>query len=186
MHHADIRIGFVPIARPTFDLGLARRLTTQVYDAISGAGYTVIGSQDLIMDGGAIDERIAELASAEIDMILMLQASFADSTMVLQLAKALPAPLLMWARPGEQVGLQTFKGDLSLQWDLILVMTMLTALPITFVFGFLQKYITSGIVTTGMKQAFSAYCSLRCICLFALRYDQVQHQSQEGNGDRVV
>lgn len=30
-------------------------------------------------------------------------------------------------------------------------MTALTALPITFVFGFLQKYITTGIATAGMK-----------------------------------
>ena len=50
-----------------------------------------------------------------------------------------------------QVGLETFQGDLTAQWDLILAMTVLTALPITFVFGFLQKYITTGIATTGMK-----------------------------------
>ena len=82
---ADIRIGFVPIARPTFDLNLARELTAQVYDEIHAAGYSVIGSQDLVMDGEAIDTRIAELSAAEIDMILMLQSTFADSTMVLQL-----------------------------------------------------------------------------------------------------
>ena len=50
-----------------------------------------------------------------------------------------------------QVGLETFQGDLTIQWDLILAMTVLTALPITFVFGFLQKYIATGIATTGMK-----------------------------------
>lgn len=50
-----------------------------------------------------------------------------------------------------QVGLETFQGDLMIQWDLILAMTVLTALPITFVFGFLQKHITTGIATTGMK-----------------------------------
>ena len=104
MNLSKIRIGFVPIARPTFDLELARELTAQVYSVITTAGYSVIGSQDLIMDGAAIDARIAELAAAEIDMILMLQASFADSTMVLQLANAIPVPLLMWALPEEQVG----------------------------------------------------------------------------------
>ena len=50
-----------------------------------------------------------------------------------------------------QVGLQTFQGDLQIQWDLILAMTVLTLLPITFVFAFLQRYITTGIATTGMK-----------------------------------
>ncbi|MBE0691274.1 MAG: carbohydrate ABC transporter permease [Anaerolineae bacterium] len=50
-----------------------------------------------------------------------------------------------------QVGLEAFQGDLQVQWNLILAMTVLTLLPITLVFGILQKYITTGIATTGMK-----------------------------------
>ena len=50
-----------------------------------------------------------------------------------------------------QVGLNSFQGELQTQWDLILAMTVLTLLPITLIFGFLQSYITSGIATTGMK-----------------------------------
>jgi len=50
-----------------------------------------------------------------------------------------------------QVGLNTFQGELNTQWDLKLAMTVLTLLPITLVFGLLQRYITSGIATTGMK-----------------------------------
>ena len=50
-----------------------------------------------------------------------------------------------------QVGLASFQGELNVQWNLILAMTVLTLLPITLVFGFLQKYITTGIATTGLK-----------------------------------
>jgi alpha-1,4-digalacturonate transport system permease protein len=50
-----------------------------------------------------------------------------------------------------QVGLASFQGELNVQWNLILAMTVLTLLPITLVFGFLQQYITTGIATTGMK-----------------------------------
>jgi alpha-1,4-digalacturonate transport system permease protein len=50
-----------------------------------------------------------------------------------------------------QVGLNSFRGELQTQWDLVLAMTVLTALPVTIVFAFLQKYITTGIATTGMK-----------------------------------
>lgn len=50
-----------------------------------------------------------------------------------------------------QVGLESFQGNLQIQWDLILAMTVLTILPITLVFGLLQRYITTGIATTGMK-----------------------------------
>jgi alpha-1,4-digalacturonate transport system permease protein len=37
------------------------------------------------------------------------------------------------------------------RWNYILAMTVLTLLPITLVFAFLQQFITSGIATTGMK-----------------------------------
>jgi len=50
-----------------------------------------------------------------------------------------------------QVGLNSFQGELNVQWHLILAMTVLTLLPITVVFAFLQKNITTGIATTGMK-----------------------------------
>jgi alpha-1,4-digalacturonate transport system permease protein len=50
-----------------------------------------------------------------------------------------------------QVGLNAFQGDLNVQWHYILAMTVLTVLPITVIFGFLQRYITTGIATTGMK-----------------------------------
>ncbi len=50
-----------------------------------------------------------------------------------------------------QVGLQSFQGQLNVQWHLILAMTVLTLLPITIVFAFLQKNITTGIATTGIK-----------------------------------
>ena len=50
-----------------------------------------------------------------------------------------------------QVGLNAFQGELNQQWNYILAMTVLTLLPITAVFAFLEKYITSGIATTGMK-----------------------------------
>ena len=50
-----------------------------------------------------------------------------------------------------QVGLSSFQGELNVQWNLILAMTVLTLLPITVVFAFLQRFITTGIATTGLK-----------------------------------
>lgn len=104
MNLSEIRIGFAPIARPTFDLALARELTAQVYAAVAAEGYALTGGQDLIMDADAVEARIAELTVADIDMLLLLQSTFADSTMALQLARALGAPLLLRALPEAQVG----------------------------------------------------------------------------------
>jgi alpha-1,4-digalacturonate transport system permease protein len=50
-----------------------------------------------------------------------------------------------------QVGLNAFQGELQVQWHFVLAMTVVTLLPITLVFAFLQKFITTGIASTGMK-----------------------------------
>ena len=50
-----------------------------------------------------------------------------------------------------QVGLASFQGELNVQWNLILAMTVLTLIPVSLIFAFLQKNITTGIATTGMK-----------------------------------
>lgn len=115
MNPSDIHIGFVPIARPTFDLELARELTAQVYAAVSADGYALTGAQDLVMDATAIEARIDELSAADIDMILALQSTFADSTMVAQLARELDGkPLLLWALPeaggGGRLRINSFCG----------------------------------------------------------------------------
>ncbi len=50
-----------------------------------------------------------------------------------------------------QVGLNAFQGELDVQWHFILAMTVLTLLPITIIFAFLQRFITTGIASTGIK-----------------------------------
>ncbi len=50
-----------------------------------------------------------------------------------------------------QLGLNSFQGELNIQWHFVLAMTVLTLLPITLVFAILQRFITTGIATTGMK-----------------------------------
>ncbi len=50
-----------------------------------------------------------------------------------------------------QLALNSFQGELNTQWNNLLAMTVLTLLPITLVFAFLQRYITSGIASTGIK-----------------------------------
>ncbi|MEW5956185.1 MAG: carbohydrate ABC transporter permease [Chloroflexota bacterium] len=50
-----------------------------------------------------------------------------------------------------QLGLARFQGELVTDWNYVLAMTVLTLLPITVVFAFLQRYLVSGIATTGLK-----------------------------------
>ena len=50
-----------------------------------------------------------------------------------------------------QVGLNTYAGELNVQWHYILAMTVVTMIPVVLVFVFLQRFITTGISGTGLK-----------------------------------
>jgi alpha-1,4-digalacturonate transport system permease protein len=50
-----------------------------------------------------------------------------------------------------QLALNSFQGELNTQWHYLLAMTVITLIPVTLVFAFLQKYITTGIASAGVK-----------------------------------
>jgi len=50
-----------------------------------------------------------------------------------------------------QLALNAFQGELNTQWHYLLAMTVITLIPITLVFTFLQKYIATGIASAGVK-----------------------------------
>lgn len=97
-------IGFVPIARPTFDVPLAEEMTQQVRAQLVEAGYSLHEPDGLIMNTEALDSWIESAREADLDLLLVLQSSFADSTMAIALAEAISAPMLMWALPEPRVG----------------------------------------------------------------------------------
>lgn len=50
-----------------------------------------------------------------------------------------------------QLALSRFRGELVVDWHYVLAMTVMSILPITFVFAFLQRYLVQGIASTGLK-----------------------------------
>ena len=50
-----------------------------------------------------------------------------------------------------QIGLTTFSGEFDVDFHYILAMTVVSLIPITLVFVWLQRFITTGIATTGLK-----------------------------------
>jgi alpha-1,4-digalacturonate transport system permease protein len=50
-----------------------------------------------------------------------------------------------------QIGLSAFSGELNVQWHYVLAMTVVSMIPVVLIFAFLQRFIASGIATTGFK-----------------------------------
>src|SRR5450830_2456 len=63
-------------------------------------------------------------------------------------------PLLVLSKPENftlQLALNSFQGELTTEWHYLLAMTVITLVPVTLVFAFLQKYIATGIASAGVK-----------------------------------
>nr|WP_272209779.1 carbohydrate ABC transporter permease [Marinicella sp. W31]MDC2875606.1 carbohydrate ABC transporter permease [Marinicella sp. W31] len=63
-------------------------------------------------------------------------------------------PLIVLNRPEVhtlQLALAGFQTENGIIWHLLLAMTTLTALPLACAFLFLQRYITAGIASSGVK-----------------------------------
>ena len=101
---SSLRIGFVPLGRSTFDTALAAQVTAEVRQALTAAGCTLIGPESLVMDAAAVQATTTALSGQPLDLLLIFQATFADSTMAVGLAQAVDAPLLLWAAPEERSG----------------------------------------------------------------------------------
>jgi alpha-1,4-digalacturonate transport system permease protein len=49
------------------------------------------------------------------------------------------------------LALNAFQGELTTQWNYLLAMTVVTLLPVTLIFLALQRHITQGIASAGVK-----------------------------------
>ncbi|MFN8470072.1 MAG: hypothetical protein U0X20_31245 [Caldilineaceae bacterium] len=104
----SLTVAMVAIARPTFDVPLAQSVADAAAAALQFSGYTLVGTgAQLIMDAGGIEAAEAALAGTAFDVLVLLQASFADSTMAVHLAAIAHArhvPVLLWAVPDTRDG----------------------------------------------------------------------------------
>ncbi|MEN8113812.1 MAG: hypothetical protein ABFS21_05440 [Actinomycetota bacterium] len=97
-----MNLGVVAIARPTFDVPFAQAMADEARRTLESGDATVSGSHGLLMDVDAIDAAISGLPDT-IDALVVLQATFADSTLIERVA-ASSAPIILWAFPEERTG----------------------------------------------------------------------------------
>jgi L-fucose isomerase-like protein len=98
------RIAFFPIARTTFDIELAQQVTDSMRQHLAASSMLVEGPNSLITDLDSLQSALQILVSNPPDLLLIFQATFADSSMVMSLAKVLDAPIFLWAVPEEHLG----------------------------------------------------------------------------------
>lgn len=108
------KVLLLPIARTTFDLALAEELFNAARRRLSEAGFSLTGPTKLLTDLETIDTSSTGWAHAGHPFAIVLQTTFADSTLVNLIADILSVPLLLWGFPepptGERLRLNSFCG----------------------------------------------------------------------------
>ncbi len=99
-----LTLGFVALARTTFDMQLAQEVTAQARALLEGAGFTLLGPQTLVTTLDEAQAAAEVLRHSPVDALVLFQATFADSSMALALVERLDAPLILWAVPEARTG----------------------------------------------------------------------------------
>jgi L-fucose isomerase-like protein len=100
----ELRIALVPLARVHYDMKLAEEITRKFRAQLILRGLRVVANPDLVTDLAGAQEVIHQLTGQDFDLLLILQATFADSTMAVALAEAIDRPIFLWSIPEERTG----------------------------------------------------------------------------------
>jgi len=99
-----IKIGVLPLGRPTFDVELAEEKLSQMLDQLKQSGNQIVGPEKLLFDEPTTRQAMAELHDESIDQLLILQVTFTDASMAVAAAAEFDQPLAIWAIPEPRVG----------------------------------------------------------------------------------
>ncbi len=100
-----MRVGVAAIARPTFDVPFAAATASRAFAVLEQLdGVDCVGSAALVLGDDDLAKAKNALDGGPLDVLVVLQASFADSTLVAALAALTDAPILLWAFPEQRTG----------------------------------------------------------------------------------
>jgi hypothetical protein len=109
-----LTIGVLPLARATFDVPFAEAMAADAFTVIDQLGHRIVGPRGLLFDADQARQALAALQAERLDQVLLLQVTFTDASMTLEIAGALNAPLTIWAFPeprsGGRLRLNSFCG----------------------------------------------------------------------------
>ena len=104
MVQPQLRLGFISIARTTFDIPLAEEVTARARAHLEQAGFALAGPDTLVTTVEEVEAALKPLVANKPDLMVVFQATFADSTMVMRIARPINTPLVLWAIPEESTG----------------------------------------------------------------------------------
>ena len=100
-----LRFGVAALGRPTFDVPFAEENLAAAFKALEKAGIEAVGPRTLLFDADAAKQAISEIEAADsIDALLIIQVTFTDATMTVEIARNASVPVGIWAIPEPRIG----------------------------------------------------------------------------------
>ncbi len=108
------RIGVLAVGRETFDVPYAEKVLASAWQTLETLNADLFGKQSLLFDAAEVIPALNELQEKQIDLLLLLQVTFTDAAMTLEIARQIDAPLLLRSFPeprsGGRLRLNSFCG----------------------------------------------------------------------------
>ncbi len=93
----------IPIGRPTFDLDLGSEQVAAATSLLDSLGVEPADVPAIVTDIDVLDGVLAAVAGPT-ELVVVLQATFADASLVGRIADRIDAPMVVWSFPEERTG----------------------------------------------------------------------------------
>ncbi len=97
-------IAILPLGRPTFDVPFAEENLAAMLALLDASGNTLIGPRTLLFDADATRAALDGILPQKPDLLLILQVTFTDATMAVEIARRHAGELAIWAIPEPRAG----------------------------------------------------------------------------------
>lgn len=94
----------LPLGRPTFDVPFAEANLATMLAALEATGWRIAGPRNLLFDAAAARTALEGVLAEKPDFLLLLQVTFTDASMTVEIANAFSGPIGIWAIPEPRAG----------------------------------------------------------------------------------
>lgn len=100
-----LKFGVIALARTTFDMEFAEETKNKAFAALDAASIATVGPRTLSCDTEQAETALAEIdAQGYIDLLLIVQITFTDASMTIEMARQSDVPVAIWGVPEPRIG----------------------------------------------------------------------------------
>lgn len=109
-----MKIGVLALGRATFDIEFANQKLSECISFLKKTSYSIIGGDEILLESDATQNEAERLQNENVDFVVIIQITFTDALMTVQIANKFKDNFGIWAIPeprlGERLRLNSFCG----------------------------------------------------------------------------